>query len=140
MKNIFTKIAATAVTTVAFSSIIAVDAFAATIKPTPLIFDDDGSQDGMTALAYMLANPKFDIEAITIAQGIARPEVFVNNVERMLGRLDITGIPLGIGRPDPVAGNNAFPSFVRDGSDSFWAPFVTLPDTLLLLKKDRRLN
>ncbi|MCG5059070.1 MAG: nucleoside hydrolase [Limnoraphis sp. WC205] len=129
MKNIFTKIAATAVTTVAFSSIIAVDAFAATIKPTPLIFDDDGSQDGMTALAYMLANPKFDIEAITIAQGIARPEVFVNNVERMLGRLDITGIPLGIGRPDPVAGNNAFPSFVRDGSDSFWAPFVTLPDT-----------
>ncbi|MEH2403774.1 hypothetical protein [Nostoc sp.] len=39
--------------------------FAADFKPTPLIVDDDGSQDGMTALAYMLANPKFDIQAIT---------------------------------------------------------------------------
>lgn len=129
MKNIFTKIAATAVTMLAFSGAIAVDALAATMKPTPLIFDDDGSQDGMTALAYMLANPEFDIEAITIAQGIARPEVFVNNIERMLGRLNVTGIPLGIGRPDPLAGNNVFPEFVRDGSDSFWAPFVTLPDS-----------
>ncbi|WP_413163700.1 nucleoside hydrolase [Capilliphycus salinus ALCB114379] len=129
MRNIFTEIAATAVTTVAFSGAFAVNAFAATMKPTPLIFDDDGSQDGMTALAYMLANPKFEIEAITIAQGIARPEIFVNNVERMLGRLNVTGIPLGIGSPNPVAGNNAFPDFVRDGSDSFWAPFVTLPDS-----------
>ncbi|MEB3282894.1 MAG: nucleoside hydrolase [Lyngbya sp.] len=129
MRSIFTKIAATAVTTVAFSGAFAVNALAATMKPTPLIFDDDGSQDGMTALAYMLANPKFEIEAITIAQGIARPEIFVNNVERMLGRLNVTGIPLGIGRPDPLAGNNVFPDFVRDGSDSFWAPFVTLPDS-----------
>ena len=129
MKNIFAKIAATAVATAAISGAIAVDAFAATLKPTPLIFDDDGSQDGMTALAYMLANPKFEIEAITIASGIARPEVFVNNVERMLGRLNVTGIPVGIGNPNPLAGNNAFPEFVRDGSDSFWAPFVTLPDT-----------
>ena len=30
--------------------------------PTPLIIDDDGSQDGMTAIAYMLANPQFDVE------------------------------------------------------------------------------
>ncbi|MEL6163517.1 MAG: hypothetical protein AAFR37_07070, partial [Cyanobacteria bacterium J06628_3] len=31
------------------------------VNPIPLIFDDDGSQDGMTALAYMLANPKFEV-------------------------------------------------------------------------------
>ncbi|WP_226587680.1 nucleoside hydrolase [Microseira wollei] len=100
-----------------------------TSKPTPLIFDDDGSQDGMTALAYMLANPKFDIKAITIAQGIARPPIFVNNLERMLGRLNVSDIPLGVGRSNPLAGNNAFPDFIRDGSDTFWAPFVTLPPT-----------
>ncbi|MCC5609840.1 nucleoside hydrolase [Nostoc sp. CHAB 5834] len=103
--------------------------FAADFKPTPLIVDDDGSQDGMTALAYMLANPKFDIQAITIAQGIARPASFVNNLERMLGRLEVSGIPVGIGRTDPLAGNNAFPEFIRDGAETFWSPFVQLPDT-----------
>ena len=103
--------------------------FAADFKPTPLIVDDDGSQDGMTALAYMLANPKFDIQAITIAQGIARPASFVNNLERMLGRLEVSGIPVGIGRADPLAGNNVFPEFIRDGAETFWSPFVQLPDT-----------
>lgn len=47
----------------------------------------------MTTLAYVLANPQYDVEAITIAQGIARPEIFVDNVELMLGRLGVTGIP-----------------------------------------------
>src|ERR671932_2325278 len=88
-------------------------AFSASLKARPLIVDDDGSQDGMTALSYMLANPKFDIQAITITQGIARPTTFVNNLERMLGRLDVTGIPVGIGRSTPLEGNNTFPEFIR---------------------------
>ena len=33
------------------------------LNSTPLIIDDDGSQDGMTAIAYMLANPQFDVQA-----------------------------------------------------------------------------
>ncbi|NES66871.1 MAG: nucleoside hydrolase, partial [Okeania sp. SIO2D1] len=98
------------------------------VNSTPLIFDDDGSQDGMTALAYVLGNPQYDVQAITIAQGIARPEIFVDNVELMLGRLGVTGIPVGVGRSDPLEGNNVFPDFIRDASDTFWAPFVTLPD------------
>ncbi len=128
------RFAIAAITSTAFVSVAQAyfspsAAQAATLTPAPLIFDDDGSQDGMTALAYMLANPKFDIQAITVAQGIARPAIFAGNIERMLGRLDVTGIPIGIGRPDPLAGNNIFPDFIRDGSDAFWAPFVTLPDT-----------
>ena len=98
------------------------------VKQIPLIFDDDGSQDGMTALAYMLANPKFDVQAITIANGIARPEIFDDNVKRMLGRLEETDIPVGVGRSTPLEGNNEFPDFIRDGADSFWSPFVTLPE------------
>ena len=82
----------------------------------------------MTALAYMLANPKYETKAITVVQGIARPEIFAGNIERMLGRLEVTGIPVGIGRADPLAGNNVFPDFIRDGSDAFWAPFVSLPE------------
>jgi purine nucleosidase/pyrimidine-specific ribonucleoside hydrolase len=130
MKNIFTKIAATAVTTVAFSSIIAVDAFAATIKPTPLIFDDDGSQDGLAALSYMLANPKFDLKAITMSHGVARPESedFQMGLKRMLGFLDATDIPVGIGSAEPLTGDNAFPDFIRNDAEKFYAPFVTLPE------------
>lgn len=96
-------------------------------QPIPLIFDDDGSQDGMTALAFMLENPKFDIKAITIAQGIARPEIFVDNLAKMLTRLNDTDIPVGVGRSTPLEGSNAFPNFIRDASDTFWAPFATLP-------------
>ncbi|MDB9342831.1 nucleoside hydrolase [Nodularia spumigena CS-586/05] len=93
---------------------------------TPLIFDDDGSQDGMTALAFMLANPKFDIQAITISQGIANPPSFANDLARMLSRLDASNISIGIGRSTPLVGNNAFPDFIRDGADTFWSPFVKL--------------
>ncbi len=98
------------------------------VKQIPLIFDDDGSQDGMTALAYMLANPKFDVQAITIVNGIARPETFDDNLIRMLGRLGDTDIPVGVGRSTPLEGNNEFPDFIRDGADTFWSPFITLPE------------
>ena len=104
-------------------------------QKTPVILDDDGSQDGMTAWAYMLANPQFEVKALTLSQGIARPKLFANNVERMLGRLDIADIPLGIGRPDPLAGNNEFPSFIRDASDTFWSPIVTLPDQAVSVER-----
>lgn len=97
-------------------------------NPTPLIIDDDGSQDGMTAIAYMLANPKFDVQAITISQGIARPEIFDDNLLKMLDRLGDLDIPVGVGRSTPLEGNNQFPDFIRDESDTFWSPFISLPE------------
>ncbi|MEQ9549997.1 MAG: nucleoside hydrolase [Coleofasciculus sp. G3-WIS-01] len=101
----------------------------ASLDRTPLIFDDDGSQDGMTALAYLLANPKFELKAITLSQGIADPATFIGNFERMLGRLGVSDIPIGIGPSEPLGGNNTYPQFIRDGAVTFWSPFVTLPDT-----------
>ena len=98
------------------------------ITPTPLIIDDDGSQDGMTAIAYMLANPQFDVEAITISNGIARPEVFDDNVLRMLDRLGDLDIPVGVGQSTSIEGNNEFPDFIREASDTFWSPYVSLPE------------
>ncbi len=97
-------------------------------QPTPLIIDDDGSQDGMTAVAYMLANPEFDVQAITVSQGIARPEIFDDNVLRMLDRLGDLDIPVGVGRSTPLEGDNEFPDFIRDPSDTFWSPFISLPE------------
>jgi len=106
-------------------------AFSTTLQPTPLILDDDGSQDGMTAWAYILQNPKFDIKAITVAEGLAHPHIFGNNVMRMLTRLGITGIPVAVGRETPLVGNNAFPDSFRAASDNFWSPTVTLPEKAL---------
>lgn len=104
--------------------------FSASLTPTPLIVDDDGSQDGLAALAYLLTSPKFDIKAITMSHGVARPENpgFQTGLKRMMGYLDITDIPVGIGRSLPLEGNNAFPAFIRNDADKFYAPFVTLPE------------
>jgi purine nucleosidase/pyrimidine-specific ribonucleoside hydrolase len=137
MKGLLSQVAMLAPVTAIVSGAIVLNlvgpnqvGFAAALTPrTPIILDDDGSQDGMTAWAYILANPKYEVKAMTISQGIARPEIFANNVEKMLGRLNVTGIPVGIGRSTPLAGSNEFPSFIRDGSDTFWSPFVTLPAT-----------
>jgi pyrimidine-specific ribonucleoside hydrolase len=105
---------------------------AASFTPTPLIVDDDGSQDGLAALAFFLANPKFDIKAITMSHGVARPENpgFQTGLKKMLGYLDATEIPVGIGSSVPLVGDNAFPAFIRNDADKFYAPFVTLPDTV----------
>ena len=107
-------------------------AYSMSLTPTPLIFDDDGSQDGFAALAYLLANPQFDIQAITMSHGVARPENegFQTGLKQLLGRLDATDIPVGIGSPVPLSGDNAFPGFVRNDADNFFAPFVNLPETV----------
>jgi pyrimidine-specific ribonucleoside hydrolase len=97
----------------------------ATSKSLPMIFDDDGSPDGMIALAYMLQNPKFNIKAITIVQGEAHPDLFVRNVMRLLARIKRTGIPVAAGRSSPLVGQNAFPERWRTNSDNFWG--VSLP-------------
>ncbi|MEM8810687.1 MAG: nucleoside hydrolase, partial [Cyanobacteria bacterium P01_G01_bin.38] len=105
-------------------------AYGASLTRTPLIFDDDGSQDGFAALAYLLANPEFDIQAITMSHGVARPEnpSFQTGLKQLLGRLDATDIPVGIGSAVPLSGDNAFPGFIRNDADNFYAPFVSVPD------------
>lgn len=113
------------------SAFLSRSAFGTTLKPTPLILDDDGSEDGMTAWAYMLQNPEFSVKAMTITYGESHHAIFGNNVERMLTRLGITGIPVAVGRDTPLAGNNVFPDAFRKDTDTFWAPYVTLPNQAL---------
>ena len=79
----------------------------------PVIFDDDGSQDGTAALAYLLSHPDVSIKAITISYGEAHPDVYVQHIGRKLDELGIEGIPLGAGQDAPLAGTNAFPDWLR---------------------------
>lgn len=95
-------------------------------EPIPIIWDDDGSIDGVTALLYLLRNPSFDVKATTISPGIAHPEVFAPNLARFLALLGVDDVPVAAGPEQPLAGDNAFPAEWRAASDKFWD--LELPD------------
>lgn len=86
----------------------------------PLIFDDDGSPDGMTALMFLLRNPQFDLRAVTISYGEAHPAVFAPRMAQVLVGLGRGDIPVGAGSETPLSGSNAFPDAWREASDAFW--------------------
>ena len=86
----------------------------------PVIWDDDGSPDGVIALLYLLKNPDVRVEAITVSCGEAHPELFAQNLTRMLARIDRQGIPVAAGRETPLEGDNAFPEPWRISTDGFW--------------------
>ena len=86
----------------------------------PVIFDDDGSPDGTTALMYFLSHPEVDIKAINISYGEAHPEIYIQHIGRMLDTFGIADIPLGYGQDSPLAGTNGFPEGLRQAANNFW--------------------
>lgn len=86
----------------------------------PVIWDDDGSPDGIIALLYLLKHPEYQVEAITVACGEAHTELFAENLTRMLTRAGYSGIPVAAGRETPLEGDNAFPDEWRGATDIFW--------------------
>lgn len=94
--------------------------------PIPLIFDDDGSPDGLIALLYVLGNPLFDVRAVTVSCGEAHPDLFARHLIDLLASLGRSDIPVGAGRNAPLDGQNAFPGPWRQASDDFWD--IPLPE------------
>lgn len=88
--------------------------------PIPLIVDDDGSPDGVIALLFFLRNPQYKVVAVTVSPGEAHPEIFAQNLVKLLAALGKGDIPVGYGRPTPLEGDNAFPEPWRQASDAFW--------------------
>lgn len=86
----------------------------------PVLYDDDGSLDGTTALSYLLSHPRVSVEAISISYGEAYPDVYIQHIGRELDFLGIKDIPLGAGQDAPLAGNNEFPEGLREGANQFW--------------------
>jgi inosine-uridine nucleoside N-ribohydrolase len=103
-------------------------AFTATVEPNApagegevvLVYDDDGSRDGLAALLYLLSYPKISVEAIGVSYGEAHPELYAQHIGRVLDELGIQGIPLGAGQDGPLAGGAPFPDWLRQLSDKFW--------------------
>ena len=86
----------------------------------PVIWDDDGSTEGVIALLYLLKHPDLRLEGITVSYGEAHPRLFAENLTHMLARIDQQGIPVAAGRDTPLEGNNAFPESWREATDIFW--------------------
>jgi inosine-uridine nucleoside N-ribohydrolase len=86
----------------------------------PIIYDDDGSPDGTTALLYLLSHRQVDLKAINISYGEAHPEIYIQHIGRMLAAFGIEDIPLGYGQDSPLAGTNEFPEWLRQGANNFW--------------------
>lgn len=85
-----------------------------------VLFDDDGSQDGTTALFFLLSDPKVSVEAISMSYGEAHPAVYIQHIGRTLDGMEIKTIPLGAGQDAPLAGSHAFPEWLRQASNDFW--------------------
>lgn len=85
-----------------------------------LLYDDDGSRDGMAALLYLLSYPEISIQAITISYGEAHPELYIQHMGCVLDIFGISDIPLGAGQDMPLAGGTPFPDWLRQLSDNFW--------------------
>ena len=96
--------------------------------PIPIIYDDDGSPDGTTALLYFLSHPQADVKAVNISYGEAHPEIYVQHLGRMMSAYGIEGVPLGYGQDAPMSGTNGFPEGVRQDSGNFWGFPILNPD------------
>jgi pyrimidine-specific ribonucleoside hydrolase len=92
----------------------------------PVIIDTDAGADDLMALAYLLASPGIEIEAVTVGLGLANIEPGARNVLRVLELAGRQDIPVHLGRATPLAGDNAFPDAWRALSDEL--PGVELPE------------
>ncbi len=84
----------------------------------PVIIDTDCGVDDMMAIAYLLAQPAINIEAITVANGLAHVDKGAQNVLRLLEQAGRPEIPVYIGRGKPLSGSAEFPKAWRDTSDN----------------------
>src|SRR3989304_2809229 len=92
------------------------------VPPTPqlsVIFDDDGSPDGTTALLYLRSHPRVTLEAVNISYGEAHPRVYIQHVGRVLASLGRADIPLGAGRGAPLAGPDELPEGLLESGNGF---------------------
>ena len=99
----------------------------ATTEPLPVIWDDDGSIDGVTALLYLLQNRSFEVKAATISPGIAHPSVFASNLARFFALLGVETFPSLLARNSRWSVTTHFPMIgawpaTSSGSWSFPMP------------------
>lgn len=74
-----------------------------------LIVDTDCGTDDLLALAYLIAHPSIEIEAITTVRGLASASKGAVNLTKILTRLGATNIPIHAGSEVPLGDYRQFP-------------------------------
>jgi purine nucleosidase/pyrimidine-specific ribonucleoside hydrolase len=92
-----------------------------------VIWDSDGSLDGVIGLLCFLQNPNVSVDALTISCGEAYPDIYTAHLPRLLARLERGVLPIAAGRSTPLEGNNAFPPPWRAVINDFLG--IDLPET-----------
>lgn len=86
----------------------------------PVIYDDDGSPDGTTALLYLLSYPTVDLKAVNLTYGEVYPEIYIQHLGRMMDDFGIIHVALGYGQKPTSTDNIHFPESLRQSSNNFW--------------------
>ena len=95
--------------------------------PRHVIVDTDAGSDDLMAIAFLLARADIEIEAITVANGLAHVPEGAKHVLQLLDLAGRTAIPVYEGRATPLEGTNEFPESWRVIADAL--PGVDLPQT-----------
>jgi len=85
-----------------------------------LIVDTDAGADDLIAIAYLLARPDVEIQAITTVNGVAHADAGARNVLRLL-RAANRRVDVFVGQDQPLEGHNAFPAPWRQQADEMAA-------------------
>ncbi len=86
----------------------------------PVIVDTDMGPDDWAAILFLALSPEISLLAVTIVgTGEAHGPRGARNCATLLSAAGHAEVPIGIGRPRPLSGNNAFPALMRWVVDRF---------------------
>ncbi|MCK5239618.1 MAG: nucleoside hydrolase [Candidatus Thorarchaeota archaeon] len=94
-----------------------------------VILDFDAAPADWAAMLYLLKHPAVTVMGIAVSCGVSYVDTGVINTLGILEHLDKDDIPVASGKETPLAGNHAFPTPWRDGSNNFYG--LDLPTTSL---------
>ena len=87
--------------------------------PAPVVVDTDMGVDDTVALLFLLRSPEVDIRAVTIVgTGLVHCPSGIQVLQRLLGALGSTDVPISCGREEPLQGDHAFPGEWRAAADN----------------------
>lgn len=105
--------------------VLSLAAAAAYPQSRPILVDTDAGSDDILAIAFLLSHPAVQVDAITVANGLAHVEAGARNLTRLVELSGRRNLPVFAGRPTPLRGTAEFPREWRKISDDL--PGVTFP-------------
>ncbi len=107
-------------------SLLAPQLGARTIK---VVVDTDAGSDDLMAIAFLLARPDVEIEAINVVHGLAHVPQGVENIRKLLLLARRDQIPVHAGATEPLKKMPEFPAAWRFTSDRLLHDFPAPPKT-----------